>query len=221
MTDDPEDKIRRLSLWEGDDLDPREFRAAMIDRWGEETVMSLEDVLLDVPSEGNGLRPANADIQTSGDATLLRSDLRSIVTTGRLHARGEYFTFRPPTDCPDAVLTGDPDLPVFENPQMLGGDAAWVDVCMPTEDWLRLMVTPFSGPKGRNLIGGLAPNSIDRVTEGLRAGETIPRGALEMERQRIGQSTFLVPVEQEGRNRGAAAFLEGYDTVVGRLVARD
>jgi hypothetical protein len=163
---------------------------------------------------------ARGDIETDGMAATLRNDLLALVRGGLLRYQGKRFTFQQPDDCPNAVLRGDPDIPVYASPEMLGS-AAWIDVCMPTSDWIRLMLTPFDNAPARSLFFGLVPSSVERVREGLRDGDEIPHGALEMERQRKSYGTYLVPTNQEGRNRGVAAFLEDRDRVLGRLIARD
>lgn len=214
------DRIKRLSLWEDEDSeeDAAPLRAGMVDRWGEDTVTDLEDVLMD-ESDHTGFN-ARGDVESSGSAATLQSDLLSLVRGGLLRYRGERFTFQRPGECPNAVLRGDPDIPVYADPEMLGS-AAWIDVCMPTTDWIRLMLTPFTNAPARSLFFGLVPSSVERVREGLRVGDEIPRGGLEMERQRKSYGTYLVPTNQEGRNRGVAAFLEDRDRVLGRLIARD
>jgi hypothetical protein len=118
------------------------------------------------------------------------------------------------------VLTGPPDLPIYASPGNWSDKAAWYDACLPIEDYIRLQVTPFRGAPMESLSTGLSPSSVERVREGIQVGDEIPRGTVQMERQRIGRSgTFLTPVDQEGRNRGVAAWLEGESHALCRFIA--
>lgn len=199
------------TLW-GDDID---LRDPLRDRLGPDVFDPIEEALLE-PAESDGFIPDFGDFNSEGNIALLRSDLERALTNGRIGST--RIRARHADDCPDAIFRGDPDLPVYASPGSFFDTAGWIDVCWPPVDWLRLQAEAFDGTLGRNIFSGLSASSIERLRDGIRAGDEIPRGAIEMERRRIGGSTLLVVAEQEGRNRGAAAILEGVDRILGRVV---
>lgn len=221
--DDFDDTIRRRALWVDDEDEPPEFRSAIIDRWGENIIRGLEDMFLDAPERGSGPRTPAADIQTAEDVPLLaRGDLETFVSSGRLGYRGQKYRIHEPgsAECDDPALTGPPDIPMNARPDNWYDEAAWYDACLPIEDYIRLQVTPFTNPPMKALAIGLSPSSVERVREGIQAGDEIPRGSVEMERRRVSRAgTFLAPTDQEGRNRGVASWLEGESHALCRLIA--
>jgi hypothetical protein len=115
---------------------------------------------------------------------------------------------------------GDPDLPVYASPLNWFDEVAYADACFTVESWLQLNVNPDLAP-GSSILRGIDPGSLERIREGINDGDTIPRGAVEFERERSGTRTFSAFKDQEGRNRGVAALLEGIDRVAGRVILRD
>lgn len=224
MSDEMRDRIERLQLYErgeeGARSDAIEYRQSMIDRWGEDTVRKIEDLLLN-PDGPDGASTVGSDsitVETRGDLPP-RRQLKTLASSGRWTFTGETFSFRAPSACPNAVFA---ETQQWENPQSMFDRVAWVDVCTTPNSWVRLMISPFDNPPGRSLFNGLAPTSIDRIRQGIRDGDDIPAGYLELEQRNVrGFGNVLDPKGQEGRNRGVAAFLEDRDRVLGRLITRD
>jgi len=221
MTDDMRDRIERLQLYERNDdrADAIDYRADKIDRWGEQTVRRLEDIFLN-PDGPEGISATVIDINESDDGLTPRRQLDSLVSTGRWPFTRETFVFREPEDCPDAVFRGDQKKPFFDNPASGFDNVAWKDVCTTPNSWVRLMVSPFDNPPGRSLFNGLLPSSVESVRDGIQSGAVLPPGFVEFEQRNVASfGNVIEAVAQEGRNRGVAAYLEGVDSVLGRLVA--
>lgn len=225
MTDEMKDRIERLQLYEDDDTDRSESaerREMYVDRWGEETVRNIEEIFLDRDGP-DGLRTREVDIETSGgDALSLRSDLKSLLRTGRLTYTGDTFAFRPSGECPNAVYDNPHEVPIYQNPASAYTNVAWVDVCTTPQSWVRLMILPFDNPPMVSVMRGLSPSSVERIRDGIQSGAEIPPGALEMERRRIRSFGNVLDADnQEGRNRGVGAYLEDVPSVIGRLIVHD
>lgn len=202
--------------------DRAEQRSLFVERLGEPVVEKVESALRkDVRSEG-----VTADITQADDTPhKIANELESIITRGYID--GMSVNIQRPDECPDAVFRGPPEIPVYENPQRISNEAAWIDLCFTTESWMQLMTTAFDGPPAATFFSGLAPSSIEYLRNELQAGETVPRGTLEMEYYSLvldaadGEIlTGLEAKDQEGRNRSVAALLEGHDHVIGRIIAR-
>jgi hypothetical protein len=139
-----------------------------------------------------------------------------------LVSEGETFVFRPPSECPDAVYDNPYDVPVFANPASAHANVAWADVCTTPASWVRLMILPFDNPPMVSVMRGLSPSSVERIRDGIRSGAEIPPGALELERRYIRSFGNILDADnQEGRNRGVGAYLEGVPSLIGRLIVHD
>jgi hypothetical protein len=80
MSDEMRDRIERLQLYadDGDRSEAIDRREMYVDRWGEDVVSDIEEIFLD-PDGPDGLRTRVVDIETSGDAALLRGDPKPLL----------------------------------------------------------------------------------------------------------------------------------------------
>lgn len=181
---------------------------ARAEQIGEANVRRIIDAL--EPVDGPLDRaPGEYEIETNGLAPLARSRLRSMLETRRFGL--SHYEVKPIDQCQQR-FSRQVDLPFYDNPENLSDTLAWADVCVTPRSWLQMSVAGFVGDPIQNLLSGLSPDSVERVRDGLRDGDdVVPMGFVE-----VGKDGYFTG-DQEGRNRGVAALLEGIEWMQGRV----
>ena len=214
MTDDFERAIRERAQF---DLVSREDWVAELD---EEVVSAVEEATAGVTTGPPGER-AMEFVETNrnsrqGAGSIERGPLRRFIREGDV--AGVDVVTDASRRC--KVFKQTTDIPFYDNPDNFSSPVAWADLCFEVDSFIRASIPDpqsrgFGQGRTEAILMGLSPSSIESIRDGLRESEPV----VPLPWISVGEMGDIRG--QEGRNRGVAAKLEGFDWVNARLFVGD
>ena len=184
-------------------------RSALVEEYGQGVVDAVEAAFIHTPQTPGERAMEFVEIQTNDKpgAERVAGRLRETIRSGVL--AGVPVVTDASRRC--NVFTDETGIPFYDNPSNISDPVAWTTVCMETRTFMAAS-NPDVDTRGttdgaESFMLGLSNNSIESIRDGL--AESSPVVPLPYIHVNVDGSFN----QQEGRNRGLSASLEGFEYV--------